>query len=126
MNRFLYSILIAFCICSTAHASQVITCKFTDITNTDQLVVTLTSDQSGNLVYASAGLVPSDASLAIKRGTDPSADTASFVTQVQVVQMNFKMPKAQILKTGVTFSAALTTEIDTMNSTQDQSLSCSS
>jgi hypothetical protein len=111
-----------------AHAGQIITCKFSDGSNSDRVVVALSSDQAGTLAYSTGpqdvSTSSADGVLTLKRTTDPSADTAGFSTSVEVMQMSFKMPKAQVLKAGVSFKASLHTSIDAMGTSQDQDLSC--
>ena len=114
---------------SFAQATQTITCKFADATNPDQVLITLATDQTGTFVYSTGpqgeATTSADGNLALKRADAvPATDTAGFVTSVEVMQMTFKMPKAQILKTGVNFPAVLTTSISALNTTQDQSLNC--
>jgi len=107
---------------------QLINCKFADLTNSDHIVVALTNSQAGTLMYSTG---PQDSTADATNGAiilnriADTADTATFTTQVEVMQMNFRMPKAQVSKIGVNFKATLHTSISGLNSSQDQDLSCS-
>jgi hypothetical protein len=110
-----------------AHAAQLINCKFADPTNTDHVVIALLTGQIGTLSYNTGPqdvtTNSADGTLAIKRGTD-AAGIASFNTQVEVMQMSFKMPVEDVSRIGVNFKATLHTAITELSTSQDQDLNC--
>ena len=128
MTRNLFPFIFLLLSASTAQATQLITCKFAESKNVDQVVIALSSDQKGTLAYKTVQKEVSsesaDGVLNLKRGPDPVVGTAGFLTDVQVMQMSFKMPIAQLLKSGVNFKAVLSTTIQELNSSQDQDLNC--
>ena len=125
--------IILFSIClfiENAHASQNITCAFLEVTNTDQVIIVLTSDQSGTLLYSPAGREPTTTTeneqLKIHRISDTDAQSVSFSTEDLGMQMIFQIPKDMLLKPKSHFSAILTTRIDTVTSGDVQNLACDS
>lgn len=125
--------IILFSIClfiENAHASQNITCTFSEVTNTDEVIIVLTSDQSGTLLYSPAGGEPNTTTeneqLKIHRISDTDAQSVSFSTEALGMQMIFQMPEDMLTKPKSHFGAVLITRIDTVTNGDVQNLVCDS
>ena len=119
--------LIFLALCSSALATQSITCNFADPSNRDKLVISLTNDQSGSFYYSLPGdSAPTDGKLSLRRVNLGDNALAGFTTNHDALQMTFKLPLSIIQKSATGVKATLTTYIDAIDTTQDQDLSCDS
>jgi hypothetical protein len=113
-----------------ACASQNITCTFSEIGNTDQVIIVLTNDQTGTLSYSSASgdssTTTEDAKLKIHRISDVDPKLVSFSTEAKGMQMILQMPNDMLLKPKAHFEVILTTRIDTVTNGDVQNLACDS
>ena len=128
MNLKITTLLVSAFLSSTCFATQTLRCHFVEGNNPDSLMVSLTNDQAGSLVYATGTgedtSSSADGNLSVKRIDVGNKDIAGFGTQVEAMQMIFKMPTAQVLKPSGSFKGVLSTRIDALNSSQDQDLNC--
>lgn len=114
--------LVAILASSSAFAAvQNIDCKFVDASNTDHVMVNLSSDQAGTFFYSTGDdeddATASSGKLTMKRTKPVTTGMAAFFAEVLIpegsgsVLFTFEYPEASVMKVGAAVKAKLTTEI---------------